>query len=675
MLEYDKSALDAVFNPRSIAVVGASSNPEKFGSRLVNNLKRYGFSGQVYPINQNVAEIGGYATIDSLSQVPGNIELLLICVPAAAVEDSLVEAAKKGAKAALIYTAGFAETGAKGREAQGRLLHVAKDLGLRLVGPNCLGVWNFHSGMNASPMDAASPVPGSVAFISQSGAFCNGAYDALRARRAGLSTLASIGNMADLQHAELIRYFAKDDKTSVIAAFVEGVRDVDQFLDAVSEAAKSKPVVVLKGGRSKAGQAAALSHTSSLAGDGRVWDSLLDEAGATVVLGSEELFDTAAAFTLMGETLPSGPRVAIITVAGGPGVIAADYCEAVGLEVPNLESRLSAIRAIAPSFASLKNPIDLTGDMAPQHFADAVSKVSDLAEVDVIFAVSVGLDIPELGRAMVEARKTKPVVSCVTAPQMEDAFEHAGIPNFHAVERTARSLKHLVKRGSKRPKNNVEGPQAPARHIRSGTLSEAESKTYLAQFGLPTTKEAEVRTSEQAIEKAQRIGYPVVLKVSSAEVAHKTERGGVMLSLGDDQAVALAFKSMQERFPGAAVLVQEMVAPGVELIIGAQRTSAIGNVIAIGIGGVFAEALNDVVFCRAPATVETVLAAMTKLRNQSILNGYRNMAAVDRMEIAKIASLLSAILVSNSTILEIDLNPIIANAASATIADALIVCR
>lgn len=668
----DMTAIDAVFRPKHVAVLGASPEPSKFGHMLVKNLRSFDFPGEVYPISKSAPEICGYKTFPSLRDVPKGIDLILISIPSQAVPASIGDATAIAAKAAVVFTAGFQEIGEEGRKLQQEVVASAAGK-IRMIGPNCLGIRNFHLPMNASPMPHAALEPGPIAFISQSGAFGNAAIAALRNLRIGISKLASIGNMADLTHAHLLRYFADDPETSIITAFIEGVPNVPFFLDTIAEVSRKKPILILKGGRSKTGQRAALSHTGSLAGDGRVWESLVREAGGIFVDSSEELFDAATALARSGNNLPRGRRAAIFSLAGGLGVVAADHCEASGITLPPLEQALRSLRPIVPPFAALGNPVEVTGQTKREHMHTCAHAVIAQPNIDAMVGIAIGLDFPEFAQSLIDAKMVKPVVSCVVAPKSETMFAEAGLANYPSVDRAVRALRHLMERAEAldRARPPASASAAP-RALRAGVHSEAESKTYLAGYGLPATREEVVTSAEAAVAAADRIGYPVALKVSSAAIAHKSDAGGVILGLKSAAALRAAAKLMGRRFPGEAMLVQQMVPGGIELIVGAQRTRATGPVLMLGIGGVFAEVLDDVVFCRAPASKESVRAALGRLRSQRLLDGYRGAPPVDRDAVAAIGARLSEIVAANPSISEVDLNPLIARAGGAIIVDALI---
>jgi acetate---CoA ligase (ADP-forming) len=668
----DLDSIAAFFKPQRVAVLGASSDPKKFGGRVLLSLKKSGFDGQIYPVNRSEPEVHGLKAYPTLSDLPAEPELVLVSIPAATVPNGISEAVAVNAKAAVVYAAGFAEAGGDGRKLQDDLVARLAKRKLRVIGPNCLGVRDFHRPMNASTNAVASPEPGPIAFLSQSGSFGNAAYESLRSLRAGLSIYASIGNMVDVAHADLIRYCGEDPNTTVIAAFAEGVPDIDALLDAIGDVAPRKPVVILKAGRSPFGQRAALSHTSSMAADGRVMSALLREAGAVVVESMQELFDTAAAFAKIGRDLPRSRRTSIFAVSGGPSVVASDHCHDEGLELPPLAERLASLRPIVPTFAALGNPVEVTGQTKGEAFITCARTLAEQDVVDSVIAISIGLDIAEFGQGMVAARQLKPVIGCATGANLPVLFAEHGIPNYPSPERAVRVLRHLADRGVSPPGLRRESAEPlAARPLPSGVHGEAASKKYLAAYGLPVTKEAEARTLDATVAAAEAIGYPVALKVSSSEVAHKSDRGGVLLGITDAPGLRSAWRTLQDRFPGEAVLVQHMAKPGLELIVGAKRTTSTGAVVVIGMGGVFTEALDDVAICRAPATRDSVLEAMDRLRARKLLDGYRGQPAVDRAAVADIAVALSRVMAANPSIAEVDLNPVMAWPRGAVIVDAL----
>jgi acetyltransferase len=668
-MSFDLEQVRPIFEPRSVAVLGASNDSNKFGGRITENLIKDGYKGTIYPVNRTESEIMGLRAYASLGDLPESPELVLVTIPAAAAPGGIAEAVAVKAKAAVVYGAGFAEAGPKGKALQDELQRHLAGGGLRMIGPNCLGIRNMHFPMNAAT-GAVPPVAGSISMLTQSGSFGNAAARAFRDMGVGFANYASIGNMLDISHSELIHWCGADAHTSVITIFAEGIKDIDALLDAIGEVASRKPIVVLKAGRSPPGQKASMSHTSSLGADGRVTASLFREAGATVVNSMQELFDTSAAFALANGRYPKGRRIAIFTVAGGPGVVATDHCYDEGLELPPLDEKLAKWRPELPPFAGLSNPVDVTGQTKLSLFAPVLQSTAD--EVDAVIAIALGLDIPEYGEAVVKAAENKPIICCMISPNCEKLFAEKGVANFHSVERSVRSMRHLVDRGTSDLTVPQKGNVLPLRPIAVGLHRESISKTYLARYGMPVTRETEVNTEDEAVAAARKIGYPLAVKVSSDKLAHKSDLGGVILGIRDEDSLRANFRRMQQRFPAAAVLIQEMVDPGLELIIGGQRMDVTGPVVMIGIGGLFAEVLDDVVFCRAPATKQSVIAALSHLQSQKLLNGYRGQKATDRDRVADIAVTLSEIMAGNPTIKEVDLNPVISHAGGAVIVDALI---
>lgn len=665
--------LDAFFRPRSIAIVGASANPAKLGHFLVKNMRQTGYEGQVFPVSRSAEEILDYPALPSLRDLSSPPDLVLVSIPAGGVPDTIADAVAVEARAAIVLACGFAEAGDSGAALQHRLVGTAADGGLRVIGPNCMGVSDLRARLNATYFDALPDAPGRVGFISQSGAFGGIAFDQLTKLGAGISKFASIGNMADVSHAELIRYYGEDPETEVVAGFIEGIPDGAEFLDAVSDVSAKKPTVILKAGRTKTGSAAAVSHTGSLAGEARVWDDLMREAGAVVAEDSQDLFDAAATLALEASRRPRGSALAIVTISGGPSVVAADATEAYDVELPNLSAGLSDLEPLVPDFASLRNPVDLTAQIAPENYERAVAAVAAHSDVDGILAVNVGLDLPEFGHAFakVQAEVEKPVVGYVIAPGIEEIFREAEIPNLPSVERAVRAFRRLVDRA--RP---VHERGADALHhfdgseLPPGLVSEHDAKKLLAEHGFLVTSEEEVTSRDEAMVAAQRIGFPVALKVSSADIAHKTEAGGIALRL-DAESLVETYERFEERFPGSPFLVQEMVS-GPELILGGRRDPLAGPIVMVGLGGVLTELIEDVSFVRAPTSESSALAAVARLDGQRILDGYRGGAAVDRALLADYAGRLGALLVANPFIVEIDLNPVIQTAHGLVVVDALI---
>ncbi len=672
------ASLDAFFRPRSVAILGASANSDKLGYQLVANMRASAGERHVYPISRSRGRILDYEVVPSVRELPEPPDLLLISIPAEGVPKAIEEAVSVGARAAVILSCGFAEAGTVGRALQQRVLDVARPARLRIIGPNCMGVCDLHQGLIATYFSDLPSQPGRVGFISQSGAFGGMAFAHLYRDGVGISKFASIGNMADVSHAELVRYFGADEETRVIAAFIEGVPNGAELLDAISDVSRIKPIVILKGGRTEMGRAAAVSHTGSLAGEGRVWDALLQEAGALVAEGSEDLFDAAVTLARCEGRPAKGNRLAIVTISGGPSVVAADVCERYGLALPNLESDLAELKALVPEFASLRNPVDLSAQTAPSNYERAVSAVAAQPTVDAILAVNVGLDLPEFGHAFVRAWQDyeKPITGYLVGGTIEELFAQAGIPNLPSIERSVRALSHLherTRRLEEVPSSRQEPRYVfPRRPLRRGVLTEHEAKQVLAEHGIRVTRERLVQDRAEALSAAEDIGYPVVLKVASGRILHKTDVGGLFLGLTDERSLERAYEMLAARFPGESMLVQELVRGDLELILGGRRDPLAGPIVMVGIGGILTEVLEDVAFCRVPVSHDRALSVTGELRGQSLLDGFRGAPPVDRGALADLIERLSALLAANPDIAEVDLNPIIASGAQMVVVDALV---
>ena len=667
------ASLAPIFTPSRIAVFGASADPNKTGNKVVKNLRDTGFPGEVLPINPQIDELWGYRAIPSIDEMPDGVDLFVTAVPAAIVPDAVEKAVAKGVKGAIILANGFGEIGGDGKVLETRLVAAARKGNIRFIGPNGLGIRNFHGPVHVSQQNPPKTVtPGPIAFISQSGSLGNAAFAEMARCGVGMSKFVSVGNMASIGHDDLFHYLRDDPETEVVTSFVEGVSNPESFLDAVAALTAVKPLVMLKGGRSEIGGKAALSHTSSLAGDGRVWVDLLREAGATVVDGLEELFDAAVGFAWT-HGLPKSRRVAVYTLGGGAGVVATDQCIANGLTLPDLSEALEQIRPLTFRHASLRNPVDTSTSFPRENYTPVISAVVSQDMVDSMVAIGMGPDIPELADGIIAASQIKPVVSCVTGQRPSVRLRDAKIANYPTPERAVRVLRHLADRGARLQQASMaQSNVIDLGPMRSGVHTEAQSKALLATCGLPVTEEAEVMGLPDARAAAARIGYPVAVKVSAAEVAHKSDRGGVLLNIGDDETLAAAVRTMDERFPGAAILVQQMVRSGVELIIGAERREDTGPAVMVGMGGVLAEVLDDVVFCRAPLSEQAALAALARLKSQKLLDGYRDLPPVDRAAVARIMATLSAIIAGTPSVAEVDLNPVVCGKGTVTIVDALI---
>jgi len=686
-------SLDALLRPASIAVVGASRDPAKLGHVLLKNVLDYGFAGRVYPVNPSGGEVLGHPIHASVAALPEAPDLVLLSIPNRHVPGVLREAAAKGARAAVVLSSGFGEMGGEGASLQAEV----RASGLRILGPNCMGVYSRPAKLNATYFWELPRTEGRVAFVSQSGAYGGMTFRELGRRGVGISTFVSIGNQVDVTHADVLEHLAGDDETEVVALFIEEVRDGKRFLDACRRVARKKAVVAFKVGRTRAGRRAAQSHTGSMAGDAEVCRAALCQAGAFVARETDEFFDALAAYAAYPKGLRRGGGLGIVTISGGPCVAAADACEEAGVAVPELSASAQArVKALLPEFGASRNPVDMTPQMDPARMPECVEAVAGDPRIRALLAINVGLDRPDFADAFTRLRGRLPVVAfTVDAPEIARRFGEAKVPVFSTPERAVRALAAL---GLARPVAEIQipNPRSQPRHdepelgsgisLGSGiwdldlaaaaassvqVLDERESKLMLAEAGVPVCREAVATTLAEADRAARRLGYPVVLKALGAG-AHKSDRGGVRVGLRDRREMASAWKELSRRF-GPSVLVQEMVRGDHEVLIGARRDPTFGPVVLFGSGGVWTEQARDVAIRVCPVTRREAAAMIAETRAGERLSGLRGTARGDMPLLAGLLVSLSRWMRRHPEIVEVDLNPIITGGRRTVAVDALVV--
>jgi acyl-CoA synthetase (NDP forming) len=675
-------SLQALFAPRSVAVLGVSRSPGKLGHRLLQNVKESGFAGAVYPVNPGGEPILGYPTLPTVEALPEGVDLALVSLPAAAVPAAIEALAARKARAAVVLSSGFGEVDDAGRGVQARMLSVARTAGLRLVGPNCMGVYSAPARLNGTYFWDLPRRPGGVSVVSQSGAYGGLIFRHLGGRGLGVARFLSIGNQADVEIAEVVEYLVDDPETTLVACFVEALRDGRRFVNAARRAAGRKPVVVLRGGRSDAGRRAAGSHTGSLATGDEVFRAACLATGVVLAEETEEFFDAVEALVAAGSRRPEAPRVAVITVSGGPSVVAADCAERSGLQVPPLpETARAALRALLPPFAAVGNPVDLTPQVEPSRIAAAVKVVLDEPSVAGAVAVDVGLDIPELADALVEAAAAsgKPLTAFVAdAPGLAARLGAAGVPVLPSPERAVRAWRALA---AARPRPAPPPPRARAlpddlaRVLRTATgpLPYALARRLLQSYGVPFCAEAVAGSPDEAAAAAEGLGYPVVLKADVEGLTHKTEAGAVRLGLGDAAAVRRACADLQRR-PGARrFVVQRQAGPGVELLVGARRDEVFGPLVALGTGGILTEVFQDVSLRLAPLGAGDAREMLAEGARPRLLAGPRGLPPVDPAAVVAVLLAVSDLVACEPRVLEIDLNPVVAAGAEAVAVDALVI--
>ena len=674
--------LSALFAPRSVAVLGVSRNPAKLGFRLLENVKARGFAGDVIPVNPSGETILGYETVRAVDALPAGVDLALVSLPAPAVPDAVKALAARGVRAAVILSSGFGEVDAEGRGAQAELLAGARAAGLRLVGPNCMGVYSAPARLNGTYFWDLPTAPGGVGIVSQSGAYGGLIFRHLGARGLGVARFLSIGNQADVDVAEVLDYLVDDPETTLIACFVEALRDGRRFVDVAARAAGRKPVVVLKGGRSDAGRRAAGSHTGSLAGSYDVFRAACVRARVVLAEETEEFFDAIEALVAVGAARPAAPRIAVLTVSGGPSVVAADVAEASGLVVPALPDSLRAtLRALLPPFAAVGNPVDLTPQVDLARIAPAVHAVFADPGVAGAVAVNVGLDFPELAGALVEAARAtgKPAVAfAADAPRTTEMLRAGGVPVLASPERAVRAWRALWQArpaGAPRLARRAPLPDDLRRLLSaaSGPLPYPDARRLLEAYGVRFCRERAGGSADEAVAAAESIGYPVVIKADVPGLVHKTDAGGVVLDVRDAGAVRAAWNTLASRTGSGRVVVQEQAGPGVELLLGARRDETFGPLVVLGTGGVLTEVVQDASVRLAPLADDEAAAMLDEGARPRLLAGPRGLPAVERGPLVALAQAVGDLIAAETRVLEIDINPVIAAGARLVAVDALVI--
>jgi acyl-CoA synthetase (NDP forming) len=687
------AALDALFRPRGVAVVGASSDPNKIGGRPLHFLLKGGFPGGVYPINPGAAEVQGVPAFAAIEAIPGPLDLAIIALAAPQVAGAVRAAGARGARAAVVFSAGFGEGGEAGRAMQDALLAAARDAGMRLLGPNSLGLFSPAEGLFATfatALDGAWPKPGGVAIVTQSGALGSYAFAMAEARGLGFSRFVATGNEGDIDLADCIAWLAADPATQVICTAMEAAKDGRRLMAAIAAArAAGKPVIAMKVGATDAGAAAAASHTGSLAGSDAAYDAAFRQAGAVRVRSIEQMVD--AAYAASGARPIREGRVAVVTTSGGVGVLLADAASEGGLSLPHLgEAAQRAMQAVVP-LAGGANPVDssaqIIGDLSL--YAGLLEAVLAAERFDAVlgYLAHVGRNKAHMGRLrapLAALRARHPDIAFVLC-MLADAELRAGLlrEGFLVFEDPTRAIGALalLKRLGEAPPVLPSLP--PPRPLPPGPFDEFAAVTLLADAGLPMSPMRVAATADAAVAAAEALGYPVVVKVRSAGIAHKSDIGGVALKLADAAAVRAAFARVtlaaraampQARIDG--VVVAPMAAPGVEAIIGTSHDPAFGPLVMVGSGGVLVEVLRDVALRVAPVDLPTARAMIAETRLALLLRGVRGAPTADAESLARaIVALSEFAAAAGDTLQSVEVNPVLVGPAGAVGVDALVLPR
>lgn len=699
--------LEPLFAPRSIAVVGASRTPGTVGNAVVRNLVHGGYTGVIYPVNPKARSVMGIRSASSVAAIDDAVDLAVVIVPAPHVEPVVIEAAEHGTKHIVVISAGFKEVGGEGVERENRLKALAQERGLSMIGPNCLGVINTDPAvsMNAS-FGRDMPKAGSVGLISQSGALCTALLDYAKGMDIGFSRFISFGNKMDVNEIDLLRAMAADPNTRVIMMYVEDLSSGEAFVEAahdITHGDHPKPILAIKTGRTAQGAAAAASHTGSLAGSDEVYDAIMSQAGVLRLDSVEELFELAPVFT--DPSMPRGRRTAIVTNAGGPGIMATDACVRYGMELARFqEYTLKSLKFQMPPTASIRNPVDVIGDARHDRYRaalDAVTADEGVDQIVVIVTPQTMTDVTEIAQVMCETREfcDKPIVASmmglVDVSPGVDLLRRHGIPTYVFPEDAMRALSAKDRfahwtRAAVRGYRRFEVERTAAHDLFNAELAagrsqlvEARALDVLAAYGFPMVPSMLARSADEAVEAAEGMGYPVVLKISGPQILHKTDVGGVRLNLGDQEAVRSGYQEMVETVRaklGAeveiwGVLVQKMLRAGKEIILGMTRDERFGPLLMFGLGGIYTEALRDVAFRLAPIRENVADEMIRDIRSYRLLEGVRGERPSDLAAVAECLLRLSQLVTEHPRIRELDINPLIVypRGEGAMVADARII--
>lgn len=681
--------LKYIFKPKSVAVIGASDKKGSIGKAIFSNILTTNFQGIVYPVNEKQGNIMSVKAYKNVLEINDDVELAILCVPKNAIEEVINQCVKKNIKALIIITAGFKETGSEGKQLEDKIKTIAIANNILVVGPNCLGVINTSENINFNAtFSVGMPHIGNVALISQSGAVGVAALDYAEQNQLGISKFISIGNKAVVDESDVLEYLIDDELTDIITMYIEDITRPSRFFEMAKKAhAKQKPIIVIKTGRSVRGAEAIHSHTGALSSSDTAYDSLFAQCGVIRVVELAELFEYAKAFTC--KVKPKGKRVAIITNAGGMGIITTDAIERNNLEMASLEkSTIEELKNVLPNEANTRNPIDVIGDADEKRITDALLLVVKDKNVDALIisiVPTIKTNMDAIALSVVDIAKNNPqmpilanFMSLETNPAFEKILEKASIPNFHFPEINVRVLGVMInyfdsiKQTEEIPEKfstNEKAVKTILQSIRQENrirLSEAEAYKILDAYGFKVMDYSVAKTSDECVEAAIKIGYPVVMKILSSDILHKVDVGGVQINLNDESDVKKAFKlisnnvsKLKEGTSVQGFLIQKyFTGKGLEIIIGGNAIPGFGSLIMFGLGGTLVELFKDVAFRLAPITKQDALNMIMKTKGYKLIEGYRGHAPYDLDGIVDNLLRLSQLVTDFPEIKEIDMNPL-----------------
>lgn len=695
--------LEMIFSPHSVAVVGASPDPTRLGHVVLKNIVSNGYRGRIYPIHPSAPMVLNLPAFPRVSDVPEVPDLVVIVIPPQHVLSVVDDCGKKGVKGIVVITAGFKEVGSEGKDLEHQLLAKVCAYQMRMIGPNCLGIIDTVSCLNAS-FAALMPIPGEIAFMSQSGALCTAILDWSKAQGLGFSRFVSLGNKADVDEVTLLHAWNHDAHSKVILAYLEGINDGPGFIAAAREVTKNTPVIAIKSGTTAAGTRAASSHTGSLAGSEAAYEAAFSQSGILRARTMNELFDLAMLFSY--QPLIDGNRIAIVTNAGGPGIIATDAVERSGLKMATFTAEtIAMLQAKLPAMANVFNPIDVIGDARSDRYRiglDAALADPNVDAAIILLTPQAQSDLIETCEVIIELshRYGKPVVtSFMGGYSLGPAIEMLNanrIPNYTFPERAVQSLSSMMRYSAwcKRPlpdyrsfdvdKERVRALFASVRESGRVELGEIEAREVIAAYGMRLPQSRLASSPDEAAKIASEIGFPVVMKISSPDILHKSDIGGVKVGVADPSSARDTYELIEYRArkysPGAriwGVLIQEMVRKGREILVGVTRDPQFGPLVAVGMGGIYVEVLKDIAFRLAPISEQEVGEQLRSIRTFPLLRGVRGEAPADIAAVEETVLRVSQLVTDFPEIVEMDINPLVVHnqGEGAIVLDARIILK
>jgi acetyltransferase len=698
----DKDILHAFFSPETVAVIGASATPGKVGHTVMTNMLGAGFRGKLYPVNPKADEIEGVKVVHAVADLPRGLDLAVIAVPREHVVPTVEALAGIGAKSCIVITAGFKEAGKEGHDLEQAVKALCEEYGMAMLGPNCLGMMNPGRGVNAS-FASNQPKAGSIAFFSQSGALCVAILDWALGENIGFSKFISLGNKAVMDEADMLGYLNGDEETKVILGYIENVEHGERFLEQARAVCRNKPVIMIKAGTTAAGAKAASSHTGAIAGSDQTYTAAFHQSGVIRVADVATLFNLAQAFS--SQPLPKGPNLAVVTNSGGPGILTADVADRSRLTVAELSQRtVERLQEFLPTYAAFYNPVDIIGDADAQRYRrtlDVVAEDPMVHSLLVLLTPTAMVEIEKTAEAVIHtARKYgKPVFACfmgkTRVARARAMLMEAGIPCYAFPEAAVHSIESMYEYylWKHRPEpvyaDFPRDLELARRVIREHEASqraeivEFEAQEVLRAYGLPTPRTVLARSSCDAVAAADEIGYPVVLKIASPHISHKSDVGGVKVNLRDAGEVAYAFRDITARAQRmrtdayiAGCLVQEMAPVGVkEVIIGFKRDEQFGPMLMFGLGGIYVEIMKDISFKLAPLSRQNAFEIVREIKSYMMLRGLRGEPPVNFVALEEIILIMSLLAQDLPEVWEAEFNPVLINHERAMVADVRMTLR